>query len=269
MRCPHCGYHSFDELSACKKCGKPLLARYSAGKPKSAVAGELFRLGEVKKNAEILPKHVSGLSGVSPLLRAEKKRKTDSTVEQMVLPSFLLDDPHVTTNNWSGWTVADSDQPAVRLLWRRFLATVIDLVVVSIILVLFTAVAGQLLDWTALQWLEKIRQKELLRLAAYLLVMVSVFSYFFISHYGAGQTFGKVVCGLQLISVDGSEVTLSQVVLRSTATVVSLLCLGAGFFSLLRDEQQRGWSDRFAGTQIVDVRSDDMNLSEEIITEVP
>nr|WP_320048644.1 RDD family protein [uncultured Desulfuromonas sp.] len=268
MRCPHCGYHSFDDLSACKKCGKPLLARYSAGKPKSAVEGELFRPEELKKRAEIFSNHVSGLSGVSPLLRAEKKRKIDSTTEQMVLPSFLLDDPHVTTNNWSGWTVADSGQPPVHLLWKRFLATLIDLIILCILLMSFAAVAGQLLDWTTLQWLENIRQNELLRLAAYLLVMVTVFSYFFIGHYGSGQTFGKVVCGLQLVSVDGSDVTLSQVILRSTATVVSLLCLGAGFFSLWRDEQQRGWSDRFAGTRIVDVRSDDMNMSEEPITEV-
>nr|WP_320115168.1 RDD family protein [uncultured Desulfuromonas sp.] len=267
MRCPHCGYHSFDELSACKKCGKPLLARHTAGAAGAANEGELFSPEELKKRAEIFSTPVTGLSGMSPLRAVEKQRRNEPDAEQMALPSFLLDDPHETTNNWEGWSSADPEELPVHLLWRRSLATLVDMVAVVGLLALFAVVAWQLQGWTQEQWLEQLRQDTLLRLACYLLTVLTAFVYFFLGHYAHGQTLGKVLFAVQVVSDDGAPLTMAQTVLRSTGSVLSLLCLGAGFIAIWRDEQQRGWSDRLAGTRIVDRHERDAEALSQTTTE--
>jgi len=256
MRCPHCGYHSFDELQACKKCGKPLLARFNKGASREPEIGELFRPEELKKRAEIFSASAKGLTGMSPLRLAEKGKSGETAPEQMRLPSFLLDDPHDTTNNWEGWSSGDPQEPEVQLLLRRSLATFVDLVVLAGLLALFAVVAWQLQAWTQQQWMAHLREDNLTRLTCYLLTVFLPFSYFFLGHYASGQTVGKALFSLKVVGQDGASLSMSQTVLRSTGSVLSLLCLGAGFFAIWRDEEQRGWSDHLAGTRIIDTREE-------------
>ncbi|EAT16919.1 RDD family protein [Desulfuromonas acetoxidans] len=271
MRCPQCGYHSFDELSACKKCGTPLLARHAGRRPDAPVEGQLFSPEELKKRAEIFSTPVKALSGMSPLRAVEKQRqsgaKDPSCSEQMALPSFLLDDPHETTNNWEGWSAAEPQELPVQLMWRRALATLVDLLALVGLLALFAVVAWHLQGWTLGQWLEHVRQDALLRLACYLLIVLMAFLYFFLGHYLTGQTLGKVLFAVRVVSDNGAPLTMAQTVLRSTGSVLSLLCLGAGFVAIWRDEQQRGWSDRLAGTRIVDSREDGPDALPQTVTE--
>ncbi|WP_321530591.1 RDD family protein [uncultured Desulfuromonas sp.] len=271
MRCPQCGYCSFDELSACKKCGQPLLARHAAGKSDVPGEGLLFSPEELKKRAEIFSTPVKALSGMSPLRAVEKQRKgasnNASCAEQMALPSFLLDDPHETTNNWEGWCAAEPQERPVQLMWRRVLATLVDLLALVGLLALFAVVAWHLQGWTQGQWLEHVRQDALLRLACYLLIVLMAFLYFFLGHYLTGQTLGKVLFAVRVVSDNGAPLTMAQTVLRSTGSVLSLLCLGAGFVAIWRDEQQRGWSDRLADTRIVDSREDGPDAMPQTVTE--
>ncbi|PLX95543.1 MAG: hypothetical protein C0620_04205 [Desulfuromonas sp.] len=265
MRCTHCGYHSFDELSTCKKCGKPLLARYAPGVLPDAKQPSLFG-SEAHGLGPRRPEKTRGiLHGLPPLHHTHHDLDKHPGAEQPTLPSFLLDDPHVTTNNWDGWSCGETDSETQCLLVRRLMATLIDGVTIVAILALFAWVSWEIMLWTPTQWLELFRQQALVRLAYYLLIMLLIFSYFFLGHYGNGQTLGKALLRLQVVDVEGGSLSMAQVVLRSTGSVLSLLCFGCGFVATWRDVDQRGWSDRLAGTRVVAVAD---TCSEETEAEV-
>ncbi|MCD6527437.1 MAG: RDD family protein [Desulfuromonas sp.] len=139
------------------------------------------------------------------------------------------------------------------LIGRRVAATVIDLLLMMAVLSVFVLLSQQLLSWTPAQWLVLLQEHAAVRLAYYLLLVLTLFSYFFLSHYGCGQTVGKGLMGLRVVSVDGSELSLSQVLLRTTGGVLSLLSVGLGFVLAVRDVQQRGWSDRLASTRVIGI----------------
>ena len=63
-----------------------------------------------------------------------------------------------------------------------------------------------------------------------------------------GQTLGKRVCGIKVISVDGRPCTLGQSFGRALAKIVSLLTFLIGYLMIAFDHQKRGLHDRIAGT---------------------
>lgn len=66
-----------------------------------------------------------------------------------------------------------------------------------------------------------------------------------------GQTVGKMVLGLYVISTDGTPLTLGKSVLRYIGYYVSGIMLGLGFLAVLVDDARRGVHDRIAGTIVV------------------
>ena len=65
-----------------------------------------------------------------------------------------------------------------------------------------------------------------------------------------GSTPGMHVCGLRVVSFDGSEPTTSQLLWRSFGYLVSAGTLGFGFLWSLWDEDHLTWQDRISQTYI-------------------
>lgn len=69
----------------------------------------------------------------------------------------------------------------------------------------------------------------------------------------SGQTPGKWLMGLKVVSVDGRPLSIGQAALRFVGYLVSALPFYAGFLWIL-GPARRAWHDRLARTQVIYVR---------------
>lgn len=72
---------------------------------------------------------------------------------------------------------------------------------------------------------------------------------FFIGRYG--QTPGKMVCGLRVVTVDGGEVSYVQAAIRTAGYYLNRLTLGLGFLWVAIDPRKQGFHDKIAGTLVL------------------
>lgn len=68
-----------------------------------------------------------------------------------------------------------------------------------------------------------------------------------------GQTPGKKLLGLKVISSDGSLIGWRKACLRLLGYYLNLLACGLGFLWILGDKQKQGWHDKIAGTYVIKV----------------
>jgi len=74
---------------------------------------------------------------------------------------------------------------------------------------------------------------------------------FFTAEYG--QTLGKKVVGIRVVSVDGADLNWIQVILRETiGKILSTIALLLGFVWIFIDKDNRAWHDKIAGTSVID-----------------
>lgn len=66
-----------------------------------------------------------------------------------------------------------------------------------------------------------------------------------------GQTLGMRAWHMRLQSREGGPVSWKAAALRFFAALLSLSCLGFGFWWALWDEEKRCWHDRLAGTRLI------------------
>lgn len=67
----------------------------------------------------------------------------------------------------------------------------------------------------------------------------------------AGQTPGMRFLSIRLMHNGSPEVTFGCAVRRVLASILSLLPLGLGYLTILRDPRRRAWSDRMTGTEVI------------------
>lgn len=84
---------------------------------------------------------------------------------------------------------------------------------------------------------------------AYLLLIVVIFFCWFWKKNG--QTLGMQAWRLRLESRDGQPLTLMQCLRRLLAAVLSLGCLGCGYWWAWLDRDGLTWHDRLSGTRVV------------------
>lgn len=265
MRCSQCGYHSFDSLENCKKCGAFLTKKADL----SAASGRAV----APKEHSLLPfKKIS-----SAQLSDEQHESTSPEMgKQRVFPSFLeardndgnfitdMDNPsHFPALN-EVIDVADSQKPS--LLWRRLLATLIDFMVLAALWWAFVMIGAWGIGQPLGAFIHSLSQNLPLRVSYYLIFTGSLLSYFTLLHW-SGQTVGKMLLGLNVVQNNGQPLTFAEAMFRSAGGLLSLLCGGWGYFSVLFDDEQRGWNDRIAGTWVVIVDDSTADTPNECIEE--
>lgn len=83
------------------------------------------------------------------------------------------------------------------------------------------------------------------------LLLFSLFGFFAKFWTHNGQTLGMQVWGIRIQNPDGRAIDLWQALLRFLIAVVSLLCLGMGYWWMLVDKQKRTWHDIYSDSQAV------------------
>jgi uncharacterized RDD family membrane protein YckC len=69
-----------------------------------------------------------------------------------------------------------------------------------------------------------------------------------------GQTIGKMIAGVRVVSDEGERVDVGRAVLRAIGCLVSLLTAGIGYLPAFFSTDARALQDRFARTRVVRVR---------------
>lgn len=83
------------------------------------------------------------------------------------------------------------------------------------------------------------------------LLLFSLFGFFAKFWTHSGQTLGMQVWGIRIQNADGTAIDLWQALPRFLIALVSLLCLGMGYWWMLLDKQNRTWHDMYSESQAV------------------
>jgi uncharacterized RDD family membrane protein YckC len=82
---------------------------------------------------------------------------------------------------------------------------------------------------------------ELLALAAYGAVMWKL----------KASTIGGIICGLQVVRLDGRPIDWPTAIVRALGCFLSLAVVGLGFIWIAIDNDKQSWHDKIAGTVVV------------------
>ena len=66
-----------------------------------------------------------------------------------------------------------------------------------------------------------------------------------------GATPGYQLLGIKIVSIDGAELSLKQIVIRLISAFFSVLLLGLGYLWIIFDENKQAWHDKTAGTYVL------------------
>ncbi len=130
--------------------------------------------------------------------------------------------------------------------WIRFLAWILDFVVLaviaSVVWLLGNLAAGE--------------SVTPLRLAAIGAVFNLFFraAYYIVLHGATGQTVGKLITGVKVVALDGSEISYGVAFLRWLGYLLSNLTLLIGYILAGIRADKRALHDLVAGTRVVYVR---------------
>jgi len=131
----------------------------------------------------------------------------------------------------------------------RFVAKLIDGVIIGIIGMLLYATAVFLLLWTDAIFMTSARM--LIFILVYISWILSYVAYaaFFVGQYGA--TPGKLALGLKVVDVDGCKVGYVKALGRCLAEIVSAIPFAFGYIMAAFDTEKRTLHDRICGTRVI------------------
>jgi uncharacterized RDD family membrane protein YckC len=140
----------------------------------------------------------------------------------------------------------------------RFIALLIDIVLLGALLLVSSVIWFGLLRVVPLGWLNAIfprlqalitfALRVVLPLAVAIGVVVGYFLFFFTV---TGQTVGKRVLGLRVVSTSGDHVELRYACVRLAGYAISAIPIYLGFLAMFFDRERRTWHDRLAHTAVI------------------
>jgi uncharacterized RDD family membrane protein YckC len=83
------------------------------------------------------------------------------------------------------------------------------------------------------------------------LAIILFISYFSFFHGAWGQTVGKMIFGLRVITVDGQTLRFSRALVRTIVYALSAVPLFLGFLWVGFTSGKRSWHDLIAGTMVI------------------
>lgn len=142
--------------------------------------------------------------------------------------------------------------------WRRFIAYMIDGFIISVvflvmaIVVVIAYVAGAISGGgAALTVLADPNRMAEINPWIWLFSIFMNIIYFTYFHGSTGRTPGKMLLGLQVISVYGTVISFGTAFLRSVGYLVSSVVFCLGYIWIAFDKKKQGWHDKIAGTVVI------------------
>jgi uncharacterized RDD family membrane protein YckC len=94
---------------------------------------------------------------------------------------------------------------------------------------------------------------RLLLIMVVYLILIFVWSigYYVCFWSAGGQTPGKMILGIRVISTSGEIISLPRAFLRYIGQIIGSIPLCLGFLWIIWDRDKQGWHDKIAGTLVV------------------
>jgi uncharacterized RDD family membrane protein YckC len=123
--------------------------------------------------------------------------------------------------------------------WRRFVAYVIDNILISVVFWLVALVLGAIAGDGGV-------------IVAYILGTIGVFVYFAAMESSTSQaTIGKIALGIQVTDLQGNRISFGKALGRNLAKILSALILYIGFIMAAFTARKQALHDMIAGTLVV------------------
>lgn len=143
--------------------------------------------------------------------------------------------------------------------WRRLIAYMIDGFIVSIVFIVLAFISGiaffaGTISGGSSAWITEMNDPaKVLSFTLWIwvfstLINMAYFTYF---HGSTGRTPGKMLLGLQVLSVEGNQISFGIAFLRSVGYLVSSAIFCLGYIWIGFDSKKQGWHDKIAGTVVV------------------
>lgn len=88
------------------------------------------------------------------------------------------------------------------------------------------------------------------RFAAFFLIAFQ-YLYFVFFFSTTGQTVGKAIMGLRVVTTDGKRMGVKRSFIRTVCYAISLAPLGLGFLWVLGEDRRKAWHDKIAHTYVL------------------
>lgn len=134
--------------------------------------------------------------------------------------------------------------------WRRLFAGILDAVIVGIVSAPFTWTSYTQVWDTSRGMMERVEVKHV-----FIAGVISFLYYWLLHAYWNGQTLGKKLFGMRVVTEAGGKISVGQAALRQAVEVVLdwLCCLGiVNLAWILFDARKQALHDKAAKTLVVD-----------------
>lgn len=250
MKCPNCGFNSFDNIEECNKCGAVL----GAGAMGLAEKGLSFFKSRHKAYKSEVASHgldafirsdetTGDFEKVSPL-KDKKVEESDSGHD--------VDRSGYTSSVLSDSAFEDLDREEISLILapldKRVKAFLIDLLIILSISLL-TIVSGLLTVGNGV--LSGIVNLSYIFIPVYLILTLLISTYMLFLHGFYGKTLGKMLMGISVIGENGKRIDLSASFIRWVGLFISAVPFSYGFISAYFDKNLQAWHDKLSKTYVI------------------
>jgi uncharacterized RDD family membrane protein YckC len=289
MKCPSCGYVSFDRLAACGNCGAPMCFPPPAAAPPAAVEidpppGDGQRRRRTRRSPSgaataasecgVIPGNPDETLAVDDEdldLRLPSREDRLPPVEDapagewpatLVLQSPFLQDGGEEEVPAEGPPIVDRVEEVPERFWapegagflRRAAALLIDQALLAALLGLFLAGASLALVREGLEASTLLSRSGIHAALLPLALLAALLNLVYHVPFDAvtGRTPGRRLAGLEVRSGDGSPPSWGSAALRWCGGALGLACAGVGIAWALFEPRRRGWADLLSNTVIVE-----------------
>ena len=255
MKCPKCGFVSFDDLIQCKKCGAQV-------KETRASDGSLSvhqAVSQQESTADTTHDFPPNWHETIKTIKKELEAIEGSAVDRQ---SCLNSASGTVIENKVQLPVSEtravSFSPAAAVrggFLLRLLAYLIDCIILysitlTLLLAGFIFLRFGTIDFSQADTAVMLR----LLVAPYMIASTMIEAFYFTYCFAAtGQTIGKWVCGLKVVNARGELLGFRKAFYRWLGYLVSRLFLYAGFIWVAFSREKRGWHDKIAGSYVIRV----------------
>lgn len=254
MTCTNCGAANEPGSEFCEACGIRLVGvKEDVSQPEVTTQSVVEPVSDPGENAAVNEKPAEPVMEV-PASEQLEAAAAQETVVEAEKPE-TVPEPETAISEPAAAAVEQPPQPAPRMLKGagvgvRFIATVIDIVVMSILISYITKPLPPLIV--------SIGNGMPLKGIAFWIALLIIFVYYLAMEAWLGGTAGKLLLGLKVVMQDGTKATFDAVAIRTFLRVIDalpiiVLYLGAAIFVWRSPINQR-FGDRLARTLVVSQR---------------
>ncbi|MGI9554103.1 MAG: RDD family protein [Thermodesulfobacteriota bacterium] len=238
MKCPSCGYNTFDTYERCKRCG----ALFSGQEWNDRV--KVFSdPGEVKGRNQ---------GSESNKLLDEQQVQLETDDDPIVLENEVVgeskDNYHIVSTSAIDQQSSEESFLTLASLTRRFFAFLVDIIL--IVLVSFVTLIFGLFA-AGYDPVKGMMNLSFIILPVYIILTLLATTYLLFLHAYSGKTVGKLIFGIRVVREDGSGINLSDSFVRWIGYFISALPLFYGYFSAIFDLNYQTWHDKISKSYVI------------------